>query len=593
MLGASRLQGFKDRLKDFQDRKLVFGYKDLKVQEELAINACRANPVLDRISIANLSILGADGNPTRDEIGCPFYDNLKERLLAGVLLYERFLALIHNDQGPTDYKGHETALIAGINTCEERKCDVELKTLKCFTADFLKSNLNAFQDQKADAQQKISHFLNLKIVGRDVDDCDLLVTGKIKRYQNKPKISADKQRPNASADEQGIVVDGELLKDFITYLNRETDAFAYSVTPKNLTENIATASDTRDAFAVLLRAKNEGGEVANLIRKRSQMSQGIVSHPIVVGFGSGSDAIKPKADDRASQLSGAPGLDFGWIVAPRERDTGNQQVDGQYPLAAFISVPAWWRTVEINIKTCWLPRTAIAKLNLDQGASKVCDTRPNVGKNELLVRLPPAVAEISRKLAFDVVQLPSLYETAPKELVVGVRGALLLEGARLWRSTEVTAGAQHADKITVLPNMEGILAEFNCVQPPSGIRHLRLNEEIAGKELKQIVTYDWVKVWTSEGATEGIPVAFLWPNNVDPDNLARLCPKNSAPAPEATSIIASTTPTTVESARAVANPPPADDSALLSDTKSPSVASANPPPVPSSTTPSAKPPPVQ
>jgi hypothetical protein len=188
--------------------------------------------------------------------------------------------------------------------------------------------------------------------------------------------------------------------------------------------------------------------------------------------------------------------------------------------------------------------------------------------------------------------VPSLYETAPKELVVGVRGALLLEGARLWRSTEVTAGAQHADKITVLPNMEGILAEFDCVQPPNGIRHLRLNEEIAGKELKQIVTYDWVKVWTSEGATEGIPVAFLWPNNVDPDNLARLCPKKSAPAPEATSIIASTTPTTVEPARPGANPPPAGVS-TLSDAKLPQVASAKPPPAPSSTTPSAKPPPVQ
>jgi hypothetical protein len=38
-------------------------------------------------------------------------------------------------------------------------------------------------------------------------------------------------------------------------------------------------------------------------------------------------------------------------------------------------------------------------------------------------------------------------------------------GGRLWRSTEVTLGSQVADRISVLPNMKGIVASFDCVQP--------------------------------------------------------------------------------------------------------------------------------
>ena len=55
-------------------------------------------------------------------------------------------------------------------------------------------------------------------------------------------------------------------------------------------------------------------------------------------------------------------IDFGWVIAPRSRiGTNYEQIDGQYSLTAFISVPAWWRTAKASIKTCWLSRSTLAK----------------------------------------------------------------------------------------------------------------------------------------------------------------------------------------------------------------------------------------
>ena len=46
-----------------------------------------------------------------------------------------------------------------FQACSNRDCDTNPAILKCFTADFLKSNLDLFQDSKALPQQKITRFL--------------------------------------------------------------------------------------------------------------------------------------------------------------------------------------------------------------------------------------------------------------------------------------------------------------------------------------------------------------------------------------------------------------------------------------------------
>jgi hypothetical protein len=69
-----------------------------------------------------------------------------------------------------------------------------------------------------------------------------------------------------------------------------------------------------------------------------------------------------------------------------------------------------------------------------------------------------------------------------------------LNGDRLWRSTEVTLGSQQADRIVVLPNMEGIVAHFDCVRA-----QIAWGKRFDGQSPVQVT------VWTSEGKAELYP----------------------------------------------------------------------------------------
>jgi hypothetical protein len=88
------------------------------------------------------------------------------------------------------------------------------------------------------------------------------------------------------------------------------------------------------------------------------------------------------------------------------------------------------------------------------------------------IKLPPdfsAFDSIFRSQGW-VTPAPQIHDEAVDEdiyVVVGEDARILIPGFRLWRSTSVTLGAQPADRIRVLPNMEGIIAEFLPVRLPS------------------------------------------------------------------------------------------------------------------------------
>jgi hypothetical protein len=178
-LGIQRAMNFNKQLDGFASRNYRFSIQDGLYLKDLAISACRASPSGDRIPISNIFISNALGAQSSDEIGCPYYDSLKERLLSGVLLYQRLVSMTDDQRTNWIVSGNY-----GLG-CLDDDCNAKPSTLKCFSADFIKANLNAFQDSNAQDQQKIDHFLKLEIVGRDIDDCDLLVSGRIKRYKGK------------------------------------------------------------------------------------------------------------------------------------------------------------------------------------------------------------------------------------------------------------------------------------------------------------------------------------------------------------------------------------------------------------------------
>jgi hypothetical protein len=156
--------------------------------------------------------------------------------------------------------------------------------------------------------------------------------------------------------------------------------------------------------------------------------------------------------------------------------------------------------VELEIETCWIAREELSSLSLDPNGRLVICRKPDKHPKKAVVRLPGAIAELSRKLGFDVLQEPYLNDNARQVLEIGQPGALILRGARLWRSTEVTLGSQKATNIIVLPSMDGIIAQFSCVLPQLGNN---------GYDDEPVQTNAYV--WTSEGVTTGAPVQLIWP----------------------------------------------------------------------------------
>lgn len=458
-------------------------------------------------TIFELSVLLPVGLVSANEdtrIGCPFFDSPAQRLMAGILLYQELVELRDKTKITKMAIPSLAKEVADRRNCERRKVtgDPDLcgyvnqqAAARCFAADFIKDRLNFFSRPGGPDRPGIDSFVRLDLVGRENGDCNLLVSELFLRQSY-------------------------ILKELTYLLNVDTEAFAYSISPKNFTENISTASETRDAFELLVRYGLPGDKDTSAfikdLRKRSSELRAVIAHPIVVGFGSSRRELETLRHPTDVNLKTPVirGTDFGWVIAPRMRDSELEQIDNQYELTAVISVPSWWRSVELDIEMCWQSREELSELKRRASDGlNICEDREKQTQ-KTVIRLPGAIAELSRKLGFEVLQEPYLGPNPRQVLEIGQKGRLLLKGARLWRSTEVTVGSQKANNIIVLPNMDGIIAEFNCVLPQLGN---------GGYDSKPIPTAAYV--WTSEGVTTGAPVMLIWPDqDVAKGDYERLSP---------------------------------------------------------------------
>ena len=408
-------------------------------------------------------------------VKCPLFTFPDEGLVAGITLYDYVVAhgssladLIADPQFGGDPKALAGKLLTDsvAPSCSEQHktaCivpDLTQSQFGCVAAEYLVWSLNGLGDPEAPKDQRIGTFLDLRLVGRQLKKCTLMIN------------------PSPGGTAPPILIER---------LNRFSEVYAYSVTPKSLSQRVSSTVDIRDELQLLLSAKTgiatgDAATISNQFRKHAEELQTVQQHAVVVGF---------------ARSRGARGADhpyetnFGWAIAPHLGANGEQeQVDGQYGLAAVISVPGWWRSINLKIKTCWTRRQDL-QIPLDK-AEDVC-LGGTVQEQEDIVRLPGVVSDISRKLGFEVVQEPYLsQDQIPQILEVGRPGDILLKGDRLWRSTDVTLGSQPASRINVLPDMEGIVAHFNCIHAQFG-----LGKDYSGPPIPVPVI-----VWTSEGRAQ-------------------------------------------------------------------------------------------
>jgi hypothetical protein len=166
---------------------------------------------------------------------------------------------------------------------------------------------------------------------------------------------------------------------------------------------------------------------------------------------------------------------FGWIMFPRADQNWNwfrRHVPEKYAVTAFVSVPGWWKTAVLNIQTCWVSDRSIAR-TVDP--VNICMQEPSwrarkrVNEYALQLRLPGDSDAAVQNLRFEVLAYPYLKRPLADPVVeIGRAANLLITGGRLWRSPVVRLGAQQAQSIEVLPDMQGIVAKFDCVLPAAG-----------------------------------------------------------------------------------------------------------------------------
>jgi hypothetical protein len=334
------------------------------------------------------------------EVNCPLFTLPDEGLVAGLTLYDYLVthpsALVGHVRDPQT-RGDPKAIAGKLLTASvTSSCDPAHRAtcitpdltpaqFGCAAAEYYVWRLNASGDPRAPENQRIGSFLDLKPVGRQVQDCALKVTP-LSGPESKKQDGGD---PNTDA-----------VAHLSDSLNVSNEVYAYSVTPRNLSERVSTTTDIRNAVQLLLGAKAgmgtaDAASMSNMIRKRAEDIQAIEQHPIVVGFG----------ESRGKGSSTPPyETSFGWALAPHLGSNGAQvQVDEQYGLAALISVPSWWRSVKLEIRTCWVNRKDLQPL-LD----KPKDICPGSPVRTDIVRLPGVANDISQKLGFEFVQEPHL-----------------------------------------------------------------------------------------------------------------------------------------------------------------------------------------
>ncbi|WP_371193487.1 hypothetical protein [Glaciecola sp. SC05] len=305
-------------------------------------------------------------------------------------------------------------------------------------------------------------------------------------------IEADIENPTISYSGYSSLAKPQLVakigylkfRDKLQASEKNMSLFSYAVTPRESTQQLVSSSSQAASEQVGASASGSVNGVgaaggAGSTNFMSQYAQIAERRPIIVGIASHSNENQSNTniDDSNYEKS----AELGWLIGPKlvvgnDGLTKYRHQPSQNSLSAIVSAPSWWRTADIEIETGWL----------DEEGNFI----PSGSTISYPISLPGDQEEItSELLLLGKRPKPSIERIEPMMVKSGEKAKLLIEGQNLWRSTVVTIGAQRSRKIFVLPNMKGIIAEFDAINA----------QETASSAQGSTST---VRVWTSEGVAE-------------------------------------------------------------------------------------------
>lgn len=246
----------------------------------------------------------------------------------------------------------------------------------------------------------------------------------------------------------------ERLRD----LGRELPFYAYSVEPKEFSQNIsdvAARQRLRDMVAsfraTLPGGRGRAGGFQEQLDRSQSVLHAIKRRPLVVGF---------LHDER----------DFGWVLGPRFAIDSKGRMSFrhgpvQYSFQASIVVPAWWSSVTLSGKVLGLDPKGRPEKARNLGA---------LWGGEIEVLLPGdpaaftgwALHQTERRPPTLVPHWTGSGQRRRRRVRAGQPASFLLRGSNLWRNPQVYLGSTRADRTEILPDMGGLQAHFDQVPLP-------------------------------------------------------------------------------------------------------------------------------
>lgn len=273
-------------------------------------------------------------------------------------------------------------------------------------------------------------------------------------------------------------------KEIQAHLESAKRVYAFAATPKETVQRISEVAARRNSIelAALLNSRKAKG-AAEAVLESQRLLHGIARRPLVVGY-----TLAQNRDTGGASMQATAGWVLGpkfkindavW-TAPWNKGFRYEHTPIQNNLSFTMSVPEWWTSATLTIRRHW--RTT---------KGKMITSEPAISHE---IELPGTLEGITRALV--QYRLPQVIRQEHWDVVHGKPASLLIRGAELWRSSEVTLGGQVADEIQVLPNMRGIVATFTKVSEPASVD---------GKKARANVP---VRVWTSEGSQQAGTVSI-------------------------------------------------------------------------------------
>jgi hypothetical protein len=259
--------------------------------------------------------------------------------------------------------------------------------------------------------------------------------------------SNDRDNP---CHQEGISLEIGLV-NFVRKLGRAPEIYTYAIPaiePDDLIASRARAESIMELHGELTAGGGgpQGGVEGTAAHEFLKSLGYYTTRMPVVGFG-----------DRG--FSGVAA--FGWVIQPREPDLSNtrlgyRQSATQNALTALVSLPAWWNRVDITISKAWLSNAGTRE-------------EPVGSVQSASIELPTNFETVDASLFESSDRGPVISDwVLPREpLRPCTAFKISITGRRLWRSTVVSLGSQVADAITVMPNMNGIIATFGRVEIPA------------------------------------------------------------------------------------------------------------------------------